>query len=223
MKSLSSHGIEISKSDTTLTISCPEILRILGSSIPLTTPKGKNLSCFSIPFPKDTSVKVLLFLSKTFLGSETFLLMEHDKSSGWWASKNKIPSLPREAYVDDNGIISLKIPAGIVSTGTNGEYKVTCDSMCQFLVEDINESELLAEAVKLADEQSELEKLRQEVASMAKNLKMADDCVQNICTLKDLYGNMLCEIQHVSQEPWWSIFSCRLSRLSRIRKLVENW
>lgn len=219
MKTLSSHGIEMSKSDSTLTISCPDTLRILGSSIPLTTPKGKNLSYFSIPFPKDTSVKVLLFLSKTFLGSETFLLMEHDKSSGWWAVKNKIPSLPREAYVDDNGIISLEIPSGIVSTGTNGEYKVTCDSMCRFLVEDINEEELLASATKLAEEESELERLRKENAE----LQNSKTVWMEKCRLKEsLLGDrmkLLHNIYYTASEKWYTKFS---SRLARINKKIES-
>ncbi len=188
---------------------------------------------FSVSTPTNEKRRVLLFVDRGFKNSETFILIEYDfTQSTWWAELNKIPSFPYQMFVAGD-TITVNPNGDLYTTGdTPGAYKVTHDAMCQFLIKDITEEELLAEATKLAEETSELERLRalvfhyegvrKEFAYDLDNLKKQH--MEDYNLLMDQLiekAKLFSMIYDIANESWFDMTEYG-SRLGRIRKALET-
>lgn len=126
---------------------------------------------------------------------------------------------PCEMIVGGYNTITIKTNSGtIVSTGDKADaYKVTHDAVCKFLISDITEEELLAEAVKLAEETSELERLRGLVSHYQEMDKASS---VDLSVLKEKLDAAEATLEYIFQiaHDSWSPF---YSRISLIRKLVS--
>lgn len=201
-------------------------LRILGSSISVTAPKRERLSLLSISLPEDKN-PILLFVdvNEHVKGMETFILIEYKEQDGWWASMSKLPSFPYEMFVQNENITVKTANGKVVSTGNKpGTYQVTHDAMCQFLVGDINETELLAEAEKLAEETSRLKYLQQEVNNLQETIRSNRAELSNLRAEKSILIADLCEVvgvvsnlDKIVKEKRWSF-----DRVERIAHTLQS-
>lgn len=200
--------------------------RILGSSIPTLMKKGKGYGHVSITLPKGKR-RALVFFMTSKDNVTAFLKFCRKESGHAWANLDEELVPPCEMVVSGDTITVKTNTGDVVSTDNKpGAYKVTHDAMCQFLIGDISEEELLASATKLAEEESEFERLRDLIShyeemerASSMDLSAIKTQLDDLCKIKDSYGEKLLEVRQVSMEPWRSIFT-RGSRLSRIRKML---
>lgn len=145
---LSIKQISLRKKVVTFSVADPNVC-ILGSSIPLITPRGQPITLFSIPLEKHTDILLFLWCKNSkSADSATFLCLEH-QGAAWYAATSEIPTFPYEMFVIGNAI-TVRLERGLVSTEKQrGTYRITCDTMCRLLIGDIAEDEIFAEETDL--------------------------------------------------------------------------